>query len=169
MAQVAPGSPAQGVGKEEGKGHAADERGNAGVGSPTYHHAGQRHDRKTRLRQAGPRAIVPRAPRHAPSATAETSSFRQRSGGERTTLEPIHQRGDLRPLVHDQAFWLIPEGLPQLPSGVVGRSQNADLVALLTATRHSLTTTRTRLRFSDRANGVLGSHSRWEATRSVGK
>ena len=50
----------------------------------------------------------------------------QVSGGERTTLEPIHRGGDLRPLVHDRAFWLIPEGLPQLPSGVVGRSQNAE-------------------------------------------
>ena len=37
------------------------------------------------------------------------------------------------------------------------------------ATRQSLTTTRTRLRFSDRANGVLGRRSRWEATRSAGK
>ena len=34
---------------------------------------------------------------------------------------------------------------------------------------HSSTTTRTRLRFSDRANGVSGSPSRWEATRSAGK
>jgi hypothetical protein len=48
------------------------------------------------------------------------------------------------------------------------KARNAESFPLLVATVQSLTTTRTRLRFSDRANGVLGLPSRWEATRIAG-
>ncbi len=88
---------------------------------------------------------------------------------ERTTLEPIHQRGDLRPLVHDQAFWLIPEGLSQLPSGVVGRSQNAESGA--TCSRLRVETARrsvgSQSASEDRISGLNGDFD-WTRTRIDG-